>query len=99
MITWIRTAKTLSGRFVEGAAWAKEVSTIVERITGEKLVVCTSFGGASGEIAWIGQFDNAAQVEEAYSKVTTDRDYQAALTTAQILFVPDSPHDQMWRHI
>ena len=46
MITWIRTAKTLSGRFVEGAAWAKEVSTIVERIMGKKLVVCASFGGA-----------------------------------------------------
>ncbi len=99
MITWIRTAKTLSGRFVEGAAWAKEVSTIIERMIGKKLVVCASFGGASGEIAWIGQFDNAAQVEEAYSKVTADRDYQAALTKAQTLFVPDRPHDQMWRHI
>jgi hypothetical protein len=99
MITWVRTAKTLSGRFAEGAAWAKEVSTIVERIIGKKLVVCASFGGPSGEIAWIGQFDDGAQVEETYSKVTADRDYQAALTKAQTLFVPDSPHDQMWRHI
>jgi len=72
---------------------------MVERIIGKKLVVCASFGEALGKIVWIGQFDNAAQVEEAYSKVTADRDYQAALTKAQTLFVPDSPHDQMWRHI
>ena len=99
MITWVRTAKTFPGRFVEGAAWAKEISTTVERLIGKKLVVCTSFGGSSGQIAWIGQFDNAAQVEEAYLKVTADRDYQTALKTAQIIFVPDSSHDQMRLHI
>jgi len=99
MITWVRTAKTFPGRFVEGAAWAKEISATVERLIGKKLVVCTSFGGSSGQIAWIGQFDNAAQVEEAYLKVTADRDYQTALKTAQIIFVPDSSHDQMWLHI
>ncbi len=76
MITWVRTAKTFPGRFVEGAAWAKEISATVERLIGKQLVVCTSFGGSSGEIAWIGQFDSAAQVEEAYLKVTASRDYR-----------------------
>jgi hypothetical protein len=99
MITWVRTAKTLSGRFVEAAAWGKEVAVTVERVVGTKLVVCTSFGGASGEIAWIGQFDNAARVEEAYLKVTADRGYQTALTKAQTIFVPVGTHDQMWLHI
>ncbi len=93
MITWVRTAKTLPGRFVEGAAWGKEIAVTVERVIGTKLVVCTSFGGASGEIAWIGQFDNAARVEEAYLKVTTDRGYQTALTKAQAIFVPVGTHD------
>jgi hypothetical protein len=99
MITWVRTAKTLPGRFVEGAAWGKEIAVTVERVMGTKLVVCTSFGGASGEIAWIGQFDNAARVEEAYLKVTVDRGYQTALTKAQTIFVPVGTHDQMWLHI
>jgi hypothetical protein len=99
MITWVRTAKTLPGRFVEGAAWGKEIAVTVERVMGTKLVVCTSFGGASGEIAWIGQFDNAARVEEAYLKVTADRGYQTALTKAQTIFVPVGTHNQMWLHI
>ncbi len=99
MITWVRTAQTLPGRFVEGAAWGKEIAVTVERIIGKKLVVCTSFGGASGEIAWIGQFDHAGQVEEAYLKVTADPDYQKALTKAQAIFVPVATHDQMWLHI
>ncbi len=99
MITWVRTAKTLPGRFVEGAAWGKDIAVTVERVIGTKWVVCTSFGGASGEIAWIGQFDNAARVEEAYLKVTTDRGYQTALTKAQTIFVPVGTHDQMWLHI
>ena len=99
MITWVRTAKTLPGRFVEGAAWGKEIAITVERVMGTKLVVCTSFGGASGEMAWIGQFDNTARVEEAYLKITADRGYQTALTKAQTIFVPVGTHDQMWLHI
>jgi hypothetical protein len=62
------------------------------------LVVCTTFGGTTGEIAWIGQYDNSAQIEDVYLKIAGDRDYQAALTKAKLLFVPGSAHDQMWLH-
>ena len=47
MITWIRTAKTLPGRFIEGVAWAEEIETTIEHITGKKLVVATTFGGTT----------------------------------------------------
>jgi len=98
MITWIRTAKTLPGRFIEGVAWAEEIETTIEHITGKKLVVATTFGGTTGEIAWIGQFADATEVEEFYTKVRADHAYQAALTHAQVLFVPASIYDQMWLH-
>jgi hypothetical protein len=98
MITWIRTAKTLPGNITEGVVWGKEIAATVRQITEKKLVVCTTFGGTTGEIAWIGQFDNAAQIEDAYLKIIADRDYQTALTKAKLLFVPGSAHDQMWLH-
>jgi len=98
MITWIRTAKTLPGNIVEGVVWAKEITATVEHITKKRLVVCTTFGGTTGEIAWIGQYDDAAQIEDAYLKITSDRDYRAALTKAKLLFIPGSAHDQMWLH-
>ena len=34
------------------------------------------------------KYDNAAEVEEFYIKVTANRDYQTALTKAHALFVP-----------
>jgi hypothetical protein len=99
MITWIRTAKTLPGRLLEGVDWGKEIETTIQHITGKKLVVATTFGGTMGEIAWIGQFADGTEVEEFYSKVTYDHGYQSALTTARVLFVPASANDQMWRHV
>jgi hypothetical protein len=98
MITWIRTAKTFPGLIGEGVVWAKEITAAVDHITKQKLVVCTAFGGTTGEIAWIGQYDNSAQIEDVYLKMAGDRDYQAALTKAKLLFVPGSAHDQMWLH-
>ena len=98
MITWIRTAKTFPGLIGEGVVWAKEITAAVDHITKQKLVVCTTFGGTTGEIAWIGQYDNSAQIEDVYLKIAGDRDYQAALTKAKLLFVPGSAHDQMWLH-
>jgi hypothetical protein len=96
MITWIRTAKTFPGSIGEGVVWAKQITATVEHITKQKLVVCTTSGGTTGEIAWIGRYDNSAQI--LYLKVAGDRDYQAALMKARQLFVPGSAHDQMWLH-
>jgi hypothetical protein len=97
-MNWIRTAKTHPGNVAEGVVWAKEIAVVVEHITKKRLVVCTTFGGTTGEIAWIGQFDNSAQIEDAYLKIISNGDYQAALTKAKLLFIPGSAHDQMWLH-
>jgi hypothetical protein len=61
-------------------------------------VVCTTFGGTTGDIAWIGRYDNSAQIEDVYLKIAGDRYYQAALTKARQLFVPGGAHDQMSLH-
>jgi hypothetical protein len=45
------------------------------------------------------QFENASQVEEANAKLMADREYLTALAQAQALFVPNTGHDQMWRHV
>jgi len=99
MITFVRSATALPGKIGEAVVWAKEVSTIVERVTGKKLMISTTFGGAIGGIAWVTQYDNAGQAEDAMSKLTADREYLGALSKAQNLFVPGSGHDQMWKHV
>jgi DNA-binding transcriptional regulator LsrR (DeoR family) len=99
MITLVRTATALPGKIGEAVVWGKEVAAIVERVTGMKGMISTTFGGQLGGIAWTAQYDNAAQVEEAVSKLNADRDYLTALAKAQNLFVPGSGHDQMWRRL
>ena len=99
MITLIRTATAIPGKLGEAVVWGKEVATIVERVTGKKTTVSMAFGGLAGGIAWTVQYDNAAQVEEAVSKLNADKEYLSALTKAQNLFVPGSGHDQMWRQV
>lgn len=99
MITLVRTSTALPGKIGEAVLWAKEIAAIVERVTGKRPTVSTTFGGALGGICWMGQFDNAGQLEQAISKLTADRDYLTALTKAQGLFVAGSGHDQLWRQV
>jgi hypothetical protein len=99
MITWIRTANTFPGKIGEAVQWSKSVVAAVKRVTGKELIVSVSFGGPAGGISWIMQFDNAAQVEEANTKMMADSEYQKILAQAQSYFVPNTGHDQMWRRI
>ena len=66
-ITAIRTANAIPGKISEAVMWRKEVAQIAERLTGKKLTMFVSFGGATGGMAWTWQFDNAGQVEDALS--------------------------------
>jgi|SRR5580704_11056081 hypothetical protein len=99
MITWIRTANTIPGKIGEAVVWSKGVSAAVKRVTGKDLTVSTAFGGPAGGLSWMMQFENASQVEEANAKLMADREYLTALAQAQALFVPNTGHDQMWRHV
>jgi hypothetical protein len=63
------------------------------------LNVAVGFGGLAGAISWMIQFENASQVEEAYGKLMGDREYITALAQAPNLFVPNTVHDQTWRHV
>jgi hypothetical protein len=99
MITWIRTANTIPGKIGEAVAWSKGVTAAVKRVTGKDLTVSVAFGGPTGGLSWIMHFENAAQVEEANSKMMADRDYQNLLGQAHAFFVPNTGHDQMWRQV
>lgn len=99
MITWIRTANTIPGKIGEAVVWSKGVSAAVKRVTGKDLAVATAFGGPAGGLCWTMQFENASQVEDANAKRMADREYLDALSKAHTLFVPNTAHDQMWRHV
>ena len=101
MITLVRTIQTMPGKIGEAIAWAKEGVAIVKRVTGTEVEVSVSFGGVVGEMAFIRNYDNAGQVEEATVKLLADREYVTAIGKAAAagLFVPGSARDQMWRRI
>jgi hypothetical protein len=79
--------------------WGKEIATMVERVTGKKVAVSTTFGGAIGGIAWMWQVANAGEAEEFVVKLNSNKEYLSALAKAQTMFVPGSGHDQMWRQV
>ena len=98
MITVIRTATAFPGMTGEALSWAKEIATLVKRVTGKEQIVCSSFGGMLAEIAWIGQYDSVGQYDEMRTKILSDGDYRTALKKARDLFTPDSGRDQIWKH-
>jgi hypothetical protein len=98
MITVIRTAAPFPGTTGEALAWAKEIATIVKRVTGKEQIVCTAFAGLLSDIAWIGQYDSVAEYDELRTKVLSHHDYAATAKKARNLFVPGSERDQVWKH-
>ena len=98
MITVVRTATAFPGMTGEALSWAKEIATLVKRVTGKEQIVCSSFGGMLAEIAWIGQYDSVGQYDEMRTKVVNDGEYRTALKKARDLFTPDSGRDQIGKH-
>ena len=98
MITFVRSLTVQPGKIGEAVGWGKELVGIVKRVTGKDLALCTSFGGAIGALAWIGNYDSMAQIEDTLAKLMADREYLAAIGKAGQLAVPGSGHDQFWRH-
>ena len=99
MITFIRTAVAMSGKALEMAAFAKEMTAIINRVTGGNTTACVSFGGNANAVAWISHADSFTQMEETLAKLTADPEYRGALKKAEHLAVPGMTQDQVWRHI
>jgi hypothetical protein len=99
MITLIRSAQVLPGKLGEAAAWGKESVAIGKRLTGKDFAFCNAFGGPVNGVAWIGQYETAAQIEDALAKIMADREWATGFAKAAPIFVPGSGHDQMWRHL
>ena len=99
MITFVRTAQVLPGKIGDAVAWGKEVAAMVKRITGTDVVVSHAVGGAVGELAWIAQYENLGEMEQATGKIMADREYMAAISKAEHLLIPGSARDHLWRHL
>jgi hypothetical protein len=99
MITFIRTAQAIPGKAGDAIAWGKEIAAIVNRVTGKEMVVSVALGGLTSELAWIAQFDTAAQIEEALTKLMADSDYINALTKVHHLFVPGTGRDHFYKQV
>ena len=98
MITVIRTSTAFPGLAGEAVAWAKEIATIIKRITGKEQLVGTAFAGLLSDVAWIAHYDSVAQYDEMRTKVLADDKYIDALKKSRNLFVPGSGRDQIWKH-
>ena len=99
MITLVRSTQVFPGKVGEAIAWGKESAAIGKHLTGKEFAFCTAFGGPINGVAWIGQYETAAQIEDAFAKIMADREFTTAFAKAASIFVPGSGHDQMWRHL
>ncbi|MGD0565224.1 MAG: hypothetical protein ABSA66_19315 [Roseiarcus sp.] len=99
MITFVRTAAPLPGKFFELLAFAKEISALIKRLTGKDVSVSAAVGGPAGELAWTLQYDNLAQLEETTGKLLADPEYRATFKKLEGLVVPGSTRDQIWRRL
>jgi hypothetical protein len=97
MITVVRTAEAMPGKMLDAVAWGKDVATIAKRVLGHDVNFSVAFGGHQSEIAWISQFDNAAEIEEVPAKLMADREYVSAVKKAENLTVPGTQRDHFWK--
>lgn len=101
-VRWMRTAQVSRGRIPEGLAWAKEVSSYVEKKFNLPAVelYMDSFGEV-GTIRWMMDFPDLNAVEAAFAKTMADADYWKMLekATKSELFIDGSVRDTVCRKI
>jgi hypothetical protein len=101
-VRWMRSAQVSRGRIPEGLAWAKEVSSYVEKKFALPAVevYMDSFGDV-GTIRWMMDFPDLNAVEAAFAKTMADADYWKMLerATKSELFIDGSVHDTVCRKI
>ena len=99
MITTVRTAQAMPGKMLDLVAVGKEFCAIVKRVAGRDVVLAGTFGGNVSELAFISQWNNVGQLEDAQAACMADAEYRATLRKLEPLMVPGSGRDQHWRHI
>ncbi len=99
MITFLRRSTAVAGKQMDATAFAMEIAGVVSRVVGKEVKVLLPIGGNFSEIAWVVQYDNLAELEEANAKVLQDESYHGALGKAAGLFVDGSGYDHIWRDV
>lgn len=98
MITLIRTVTAKPGKQPEAMAFAREIANVAQGIIDTEIKVWLPVGGNIGEIAWVSNYSNLAQLEEATQKLFQDEKYIEMLRKAD-LFVEGSGYDRIWREL
>jgi hypothetical protein len=101
-VRWIRSGQISRGRIPEGLAWAKEMSSYVEKkfALPPIEIFMDSFGDV-GMIRWMVDFPDLNAVEAAFAKTMADSDYWKMVERANKaeLFIDGSFHDTVARKI
>ena len=99
MITFVRRLTAVPGKPAEAVAFAVEIAQAASNIIGKEVKVLLPIGGNFSEIAWVAQYENLAELEEANAKVLQDEGYLRLAGKAAGLFVDGSGYDRIWRDL
>lgn len=89
-----RTALTRPGKFLDGVAFAKEISAYINSKYGIQVRTYAQSFGAPGTICWSSDWADLASIEAFNAQLTGDPKYWAIVNKAAAeVFVEDSVHD------
>jgi hypothetical protein len=96
MVIVVASVTIMPGKQLEAFAWARQADTAASRLLGRPIRHALSFGGQTGRLAWIAEYEDMAQCVQIIGKVFQDAEYQGLLPKAADLFVPGSAHEDIW---
>ena len=99
MIHFVRTVSIAPGRMAEAMAFAKEIASYSEGLTGFKVEVSVPIAGNPSRIAWHLQYRDLAELEGAVSKINADAKFAELARAGSALMVPGGTNDTIWRTI
>ena len=87
-----RSVTIVPGKFDEGMAYLKQVTSYVAANHGINGWLGVQIGGSLGAIQWHVEFEDLGALEEAFGKTMADSGFRAIIKGAEGLFV-EPPQD------
>ena len=99
MIHFVRTVSIAPGKMAEAMAFAKEIASYSEGLTGFKAEVSVPVTGNPNRIAWHLLLRDLAELEGALNKINADAKFAELSRAGAALLLPGSTLDTLWRTI
>ena len=99
MIHFVRTVLISPGKMAEAMAFAKEIASYSEGLTGFKVEVSVPVTGNPSRIAWHLQYRDLAEMDGAVSKISADAKFAELSQVGSAFMLPGSANDTLWRTI